>query len=153
MSVFTRIRTDDGNSGHSSWTSCPGAKRCQKTRKIVNLELTNNSRRKPMAIGTYCRFNDQLYGRTVLVRPYSCRRIVAIEAAASNSSVPCNWIEETTYRTPRNRRNLTSGRDLEGELARRGSIFNLRRLWRPRHQSPSSTAASPPSSSIPSTSP
>ena len=69
---------------------------------------------------TYCKFNDQLYGRTVLVRPYSCRRIVAIEAAASNSFVPWNWIGETTYRETRSRRNLTSGRDLEGELIHRG---------------------------------
>ena len=118
-----------------------------KNKKIVNLELTNNSRRKPTAIGTYCKFNDQLYGRTILVHPYSCRRIVAIEAAASNSFAPWNWIRETTYRTPRNRRNLTSERDLEGELIHRGSIFIIRRSRRLRHRSSSATATSPPSTS------
>ena len=108
MFVFTRIRTDDGYNGHSSWTSRAGAKRSRKKRKIVNLELTNNSRRKPTTIGDSSESNGQLYGRTNLVRPYSCRRIVAIEAAASNSFAPWNWMRETTYRTPRNRRNLTS---------------------------------------------
>ena len=53
---------------------------------------------------------------------------------------------------PRNRRNLTSGRDLEGELVHRGSIFILLRSGRPRHRSSSTTTASPPSPSIPSTS-
>ena len=119
---------------------------------MANWGNINNTRRKPTSIGPYCKFNDQLYGRTVLVRPYSCARIVAIEAAASNSFVPWNWIGETTYRTPRNRRNLTSGRDLEGELIHRGSIFILRRSGRLRHRSSSSTTASPPSPSIPSTS-
>ena len=38
-----------------------------KNKKIVNLELTNKSRRKPTAIRDYCKFNDQLYGRTFLV--------------------------------------------------------------------------------------
>ena len=79
-------------------------------------------------------------------------RIVAISPAVSNSFVLWNWIRETTYRTPRNRRNLTSGRDLEGELIHRGSIFILLRSGRPRHRSSSTTTASPPSPSIPSTS-
>ena len=82
-----------------------------KTRKIVNLELTNNSRRKPTAKEASSRSNDQLYGRTNLVRLYSYTRIAAISAAFSNSFVPWNWIGETTYRTPRNHRNLISGRD------------------------------------------
>ena len=116
---------------------------------MANWGNINNTRRKPTSIGPYCKFNDQLYGRTVLVRPYSCRRIVAIEAAASNSFTPWNWIEETTYRTPRNCRNLTSRRDLEGELIHRGSIFILRRSKRLRHRSSSATAASSPSSSHP----
>jgi hypothetical protein len=77
---------------------------------------------------------------------------VAISAAISNSFVSWNWIRETTYRTPRSRRNLTSGRDLEGELIHRGSIFILRRSGRLRHRSSSTTTASPPSPSIPSTS-
>ena len=123
-----------------------------KTRKIVNLELTNNSRRKSTTIGGSSRPNDQLYDRTNLVRPYSCARIVAISAAVSNSFVPWNWIREMTYRTPRNRRNLTSGRNLEGELVHRGSIFILLRSGRPRHRSSSTTTTSPPSPSIPSTS-
>ena len=110
------------------------------------------TRRKPTSIGDYCTFNGQLYGRTFLVRPYSCARIVAVEAAVSNSFVPWNWKKETTYRETRSRRNLTSGRDLEGELIHRGSIFVLRRSGRLRHRSSSTTTASPPSPSIPSTS-
>ena len=147
MSVFTRIRTDDGYNGHIVGPIVPGQKGA-KNKKKVNLELTNNSRRKPMAIGTYCKFNDQLYGG-----PYSCRCIVAIEAVASNSSVPCNWMGETTYRETRSSRNLTSGKDLEGELIHRGSIFILHRSGRLRHRSSWATTASPPSPSIPSTSP
>ena len=45
-----------------------------KKRKIVNLELTNNSRRKPTAIGTSSKFNDQLYSGIILVRLYTCGR-------------------------------------------------------------------------------
>ena len=119
---------------------------------MANWGNINNTRRKPTSIGGYCTFNDQLYGRTFLVRPYSCHRIVTIKAAASNSFVPWNWRRETTYRTPRNRRNLTSGRDLEGELIHHGSIFILRRSGRLRHRSSSTTTTSPPSPSIPSTS-
>ena len=123
-----------------------------KTAKIANWRNINNTRRKPTSIGAYCKFNDQLYGRTILVRLYSCRRIDAIEATASNSFVPRNWIRDTTYRTPRNRRNLTSERDLEGQLIHRGSIIALRRSGRLRHRSSSTTTASPPSPSITSTS-
>jgi hypothetical protein len=86
---------------------------------MANWGNINNTRRKPTSIGLYFTFDDQLYGRTVLVRPYSCARIVAIKAAASNSFAPWNWIGETTYRKTRSRRNLTSGRDLEGELIHR----------------------------------
>ena len=41
-----------------------------ENKKIVNLELTNNSRRKPTTIGGSSRSNDQIYGRTNLVRTY-----------------------------------------------------------------------------------
>ena len=71
---------------------------------MANWENINNPRRKPMSIGDYCTFNDQLYGRTFLVRPYSCTRIATVEAAASNSFALCNWIGEMTYRETRSHR-------------------------------------------------
>ena len=63
-----------------------------KKRKIVNLELTDNFKRKPTVIGTSREFNDQLYGGTILVQPYSCRRIVAATFVLSNRT---NFVKGT----------------------------------------------------------
>ena len=106
-----------------------------------------NTIRKPKANKEDRESNDQLYDRSNFFG-----HIVGAASASSNSFTPCNWFEETTYRTPRNRRNLTSRRHLEGELIHKGSIFAMHRSRRLKHRSSSSTAASPPSPSIPSTS-
>ena len=45
-----------------------------KTTKMTNWENINNTRRKPTAIGPYCMFNDQLYGRTFL----SARKVAPV---------------------------------------------------------------------------
>ena len=91
----------------------------EKIAKIAYWGNNNNTRRKPTPVRDSREFNDQLYDGNIFPG-----HIVALGSAASNSFAPCNWIGETTYK---NRRNLTSGRDLEGELACWGSIFNLRR--------------------------
>ena len=38
---------------------------------------------KKETIGDVCKFNDQLYGGTFLVRPYSCGRIAGEDILAS----------------------------------------------------------------------
>ena len=85
-----------------------------KTTKIANWGNINNTRRKPMSVGDSRESNDQLYGRNIFLG-----RIDDLGTAASNSFAPCNLIGETTYITSRNHRNLTSGRNLEGELIHR----------------------------------
>ena len=107
----------------------------------------NNTRRKPEADKGGRELNDQLYDRSKFTG-----HIVGVASASSNSFTPCNWFGETTYRTPRNRENLTSRRHLEGELVHQQYIFTLRRSRRLRHRSSSSTARSLPSPSIPYTS-
>ena len=119
--------------------------------KITALKSKIQDSKVPQETWARKEMNTSLTGNYT-AGPFWSARIVAVEAATSNSFVPWNWIGETTYKTHRNRRNLTSGRDLEGELIHRGSIFSLRRFGRLRHRSSSTTTASPPSPSIPSTS-
>ena len=147
MSVFIRIRTNDGYIGHSSWTSHAGAKRSQKQEKIVNLELTNNSRRKPTAKGVSSRFNDQLYGRTKLVRPYSYHLSRHLKQFR-----PVELDRRDDIQNTKKSQKLRLRKGSGGGTHPPGSIFILRRSGRPRHRSSSSTTASPPSPSIPSTS-
>ena len=147
MYVFTRIPKEKDYIEHNTWTSCAGAKRRQKRAKTAIWELTHVSRGKPPRK----RISGSLTTNYTAGAIRSARIVAAVQlrdgAAASNSFAPCNRIEKTTYRDTRSRRNLTSERDLEGELARRDPSSPLRRLWRPRHQSPSPLAASSSSSS------
>ena len=47
MSVFTRIRSDDGYNGHISWTSCAGAKRSKKQQKWLIREISTTPEENP----------------------------------------------------------------------------------------------------------
>src|SRR4051812_34816801 len=105
MFIFTRIKIDAGSDGHKSWTSYIRLKRSQKLCKLLIWEILITLEKNPKKLRhTECLTTNYMTGE--ILRPYSSRQIVGANIASSNSFTPCNWIGDTTYRTPQNRRNL-----------------------------------------------